>query len=208
MSVTISWSVVTSLRLPAKHQHQRHDGPGDFFAALGQCSVEKLFQPQLPHQFQPQPRAAKVAAVLHPHPRRIHFHPLRLDVVEQPALSATSMAFSGVLHTQATSFIELPQIRHHALTRTSLGAMRLHQRPIGMTFAILSSITRANKHARYCNPESPLSNLKVFTTTPFSQTAKTSKHDPKELATRNPASLRESNMTRFPLTEPLLANLG
>ena len=61
---------------------------------------------------------------------------------------ASWLAFGGLLDAQPMRFVELPEIGDHALPRPALGAIRLHQRPVGVSLSVLSAIARANEHAR------------------------------------------------------------
>ena len=56
----------------------------------------------------------------------VDFRPLRLDVVEEPLLTRPMFAFSGILDTQAMRFVELSEIRDHALPWAAFAAIRLH----------------------------------------------------------------------------------
>ena len=110
---------------------------GQADTARSPLTLEELRQLQSPRQLQPQPRAAERPRILHPHPRCIHLHPLRPNVVEQPLLSPTPATLGNVLHTQAPLFVELPQVGHHPLPRTTPRAKRLAQCPVGMPLAVL-----------------------------------------------------------------------
>ena len=61
-----------------------------------------------------------------------------------PALPPLGRLFDAL----ALRLVELPQIGDDPLPRAALGAVRLHQCPIGVAFAVLGAITRANEHAR------------------------------------------------------------
>ena len=150
----------------AEDQHQGHQRPGDFFAAVGNRAVEKVLQAQLFDELQAQPRPAEVAAIFHAHAFDIDFDPVRPRVVEELFLASFRVAFGGVLHAQPMGFIELSEIGDDPLSRPALGAIRLHQRPVGVSFSVLSAITRANEHARHFKKSTPHSKPKVFTTTP------------------------------------------
>ncbi len=132
----------------AEDQHQGHQRPGDFFAAVGKRAVEKVLQAQLLDKLQSQPRPAEVAAVFHAHAFDIDFDPVGPRVVEELFLAGFRVAFGGVLDAQPMRFIELPEIGDDALSRPALGAIRLHQRPVGVSLSVLPAITRANEHAR------------------------------------------------------------
>ena len=148
-----------------EHQHQGHHRPGNPFAALGNRALEELLQFQLPHQFQSQPWPAELAAVLHADSRRIDLDPLRSHVVEQLPLSTAPAAIGRVLHAQPSLFVELSQVGHHALPRTTLRATRLAECPVGMPLAVLFPVTRADEHARILSPPKGAPKGKVFTTT-------------------------------------------
>ena len=128
-------------------QHQRHRRPRDLFLTLGNRGVQKILQPELPDHFQGQPGTAEVTAVLHPNVCRVHFHPLRLDFLKQFLLSMGRSSLCRLLDAQSPFFIELPQIGHHPLPRAALGSVGLHQRPVGVPFAVLLTVARANEHA-------------------------------------------------------------
>ena len=133
---------------PAEHQHQSHQRPGDFLAAVGKRAVEKVLQPQLLDELQAQPRPAEVAAVFDAQAFDIDFDPVWPRIVEELFLAGFRVAFGGVLDAQPMRFIELSEIGDDALSRPTLGAIRLHQRPVGVSFSVLPAITRANEHAR------------------------------------------------------------
>ena len=118
------------------------------------------------------------------------------------------LAFGGLLDAQALRLVKLAQIGHHALPRAALRAVRLHQRPIGVSLAVLFAVARANEHARILRslPDDPKG--KVFTTTPFRRIARPAGNVLQGVASRNPASSRGPNMTRFSPESPLLAKLG
>jgi hypothetical protein len=158
----------------AEDQHQRHQRPGHRFAARGYRSVEKLFQSQLVDKFQTQPRPAEIFAILNSQTSDIDFRPLRLDVVEESLLTRPLLAFGGFLDAQAMRFVELSEIRDHPLPRAALGAIRFHQRPIGVPFSILPAIARANEHARIVALHQGDPKGKVFTTTPLPASANNS----------------------------------
>ena len=108
---------------------RRRDGAG-----------EKLFQTQAIDEFQSQPGTAEIAAVLHPHAFDIHLYPLRPHVIEETFLPVPARAFGRLLDAQTLRLVELPQIGHHPLPRTALRAVRLHQCPVGVSFAVLFAI--------------------------------------------------------------------
>ena len=81
------------LAQPAEHQDQRHQRPGNVFAARRDRAIEKLLQTQPIGQCQPQPRTAEIATVLHSHPLDVDFDPLRPNVVEEPFLPQVLPAF-------------------------------------------------------------------------------------------------------------------
>ena len=137
----------------AEDQHQGHQRPGDFFAAVGKRAVEKVLQSQLLDKLQSQPRPAEVAAVFHAHALDIDFDPVGPRVVEELLLAGFRVAFGGVLDAQPMRFIELSEIGDDALSRPALGAIRLHQRPVGVSLSVLLAITRANEHARIVAPD-------------------------------------------------------
>jgi hypothetical protein len=106
----------------AKHQHQGHRRPGDFFASAGKRLLQKIVQAQAADEFQSQPRPAEVAAVLDADPRGIDFDPLRRDVIEELFLVIIP-TFRHRLNAEASLFVELSEIGHDPLTRAALGAM-------------------------------------------------------------------------------------
>jgi len=150
----------------AQHQNQGHQGPGDLCASRGDRAVEELLQAHLIDEFQSQPRATEIAALLHAHALDVHFHPLRLQVVEEPLLPRSAPAFGRFLDAQPLRFVELPEIGHHALPRATRRAIRLQHCPVSVPLAVLSTITRAEEHARILCPPSGVPKGKVFTTTP------------------------------------------
>ncbi len=81
----------------AEDQHQGHQRPGDFFAAVGKRAVEKVLQAQLFDKRQSQPRPAEIAAVLDAHAFNIDFDPVGASVVEELFLLSVWVAFGGVL---------------------------------------------------------------------------------------------------------------
>ena len=150
----------------AEDQDQSHQRPGDVFATRRDGVVEELLQTQLIDEFQSQPSSAEITAILHPHAFDIHFDPLRPNVVEEAFLPRALSAFGRIFDAQPLRFVELAQIGNHPLPRPALGAIRLHQRPVGVAFAVLSAIARANEHARIVFLTARTPNAKVFTTTP------------------------------------------
>ena len=169
---------------------------------------EELLQAQLLDQFQSQPRAAEIAAVLDAHSLDIDLHPLRPHLVEESLLMGALLAFGRLLDALAPGLVELPQISDDPLARAALGAIRLHQRPVGVPLAVLRAITRANEHARIVFLPVGVPKAKVFTTTPWAELASRPAREPKRLASRIPTSVWGSNMTRFPRNHPTLAKLG
>ena len=157
----------------AKQQHQGHRRPGDFFPSAGKGFFQEVAQAQATGQFQSQPRPAEIAAILDTNPRGIDFDPLWSGVVEEFFLPLVS-SFRRHLDAQSPLLVEFSEIRHDPLPRAALGAMRLHQRPISVTFAVLPTIARANEHARNFRKTPPDSKPKVFTTTPSASPTKNS----------------------------------
>ena len=94
----------------AEDQHQGHQRPGDFFAAVGKRAVEKVLQAQLFDKLQSQPRPAEVAAVFDAHAFDIDFDPVGPRVVEELFLAGFRVAFGGVLDAQPMGLIELSEI--------------------------------------------------------------------------------------------------
>ena len=169
----------------AKHQHQGHRRPGNLFAAAGKRLLQEIVQAQAADEFQSQPRPAEVAAVLDADPRGIDFNPLRRDVIEELFL-VIFPTFRHRLNAESSSLVELSEIGHDPLTWAALGTMRLHQRPIGVTFAVLSTIARANEHARNFRTSSPASKPKVFTTTPLASPVESSHSRSSRSYNKNP----------------------
>ena len=130
-------------------------------------ALEELIQPQPANDFQSQPRAAELAAVLHANARGVDFDPQRLHrflVVllteqRQLLLAARRCRFFRVrrtrvsnrlLHSQPPRFVKLPQPGDNALPRPSVGAIRFDERPIRMPLAVLVAKTLSKKHTRKC----------------------------------------------------------
>jgi hypothetical protein len=55
------------------------------------------------------------------------------------------------MHAQSSRLVELSQPGDNTLPRTSLGAIGLDQRPIGVSLAVLSSIALSNEHRSDAN---------------------------------------------------------
>ena len=171
-------------------------------------ALEKIVQPELSHQFQPQPRAAEVAAVLEANLCGVDFDPLGLDVVEQPLLPRPPPAQGRVLDAQPATFVQLPHIRHDPLPRTTRGAIRLHQRPVGVPFAVFAPITGSEKHAGIVARQIEFPSSKVFTTTPRDASRARPPNTPQQLAREIPTPGRASNTQRIRPNRQPLANLG
>ena len=76
----------------------------------------------------------------------VDLDPLRLDVVEEFLLTHTWMTLGRVLDAEPNPLINLTQIRNHPLTRPTPRSIRLHQRPVSVTFAVLLSIALSQIH--------------------------------------------------------------
>ena len=90
---------------------------------LGIVASRKSFNPESPNHFQGQPRAAGVATVFYANTCRAHFHPLRLDFLKQFLLSMDRSPLCRLLNAQSPFFIELPQVSHHTLPWSAIGAL-------------------------------------------------------------------------------------
>jgi len=67
-------------------------------------------------------------------------------LVKERALDSR-MTQGGLLNAKATGFVHVPQIRHDAVSGTTLGVHRLHQRPVVVTLAVVLNRDLAKKHA-------------------------------------------------------------
>jgi hypothetical protein len=79
---------------------------------------------------------------------------------------------SGVLlgaafHSQTAPLVHHSQPRDHALPGASSGSVTLHQRPIGVTFAILAPIATSQIHTAMLRIEETKSRGLVVTTRAF-----------------------------------------
>ena len=192
----------------AEHQHQGHQRPGNVFAARGDRAVEELLQAQLLDEFQSQPRPAEIAAVLHPHAFDVHFDPLGPHVVEEPFLPRSWLAFGRLLDAQSLWLVELPEIGDHPLPRAALGAIRLHQRPVGVAFAVLSAIARANEHARIVSLPTGVPKGKVFTTTPWRASTSGPTRQPTRTCVEKPHLHARIKYDKIPAESPATGEVG
>ena len=106
-------------------------------------------QPQLLDQFQRQPRAAELPAVLDPHTRAVDLDEPRLGLGlrKQLLLRRWRLRVGRLLHAQPARLVHQPQIGHRPLPRASFGAVRLDQRPIRFALAVAPTEVGSQEHA-------------------------------------------------------------
>ena len=116
---------------------------------VGKRPAEEFVQSELLDEFQRQPRAAELPAVLDAHARAVDLDEPRLGagLREQFALPRRRLRIGGLLDAQPAGFIHQSQVGHGALPRAALGAIRLDQRPIGFALAVPSAEMGSQEHA-------------------------------------------------------------
>src|ERR1700746_3706988 len=115
------------LAQPCQDQDLRHHRPGNLFSSGRECLFQKIEQPYLPAQMQPDPGTTKGPLPLDRNPLQIDFYPLRLDLAEQSPLSNGCSTLGLLVEAQTSCRIQLTQIGHHTLPRTARGARALPQ---------------------------------------------------------------------------------
>src|SRR5882762_8590971 len=123
-------------------------------------------QSQPAQQFSSQPRATEFPAAFHAHALHIDFHPFGFRAGEQTRL-ITRLLLRAAFHSQTAPLVHYSQPRDHALPGTSIGSVTLHQRPIGVTFAILAPIATSQIHTAMLRIEETKSIGLVVTTRAF-----------------------------------------
>ena len=93
----------------------------------------------------PQPRATKFPAAFHAHALHIDFHPFWFRGAEEACL-ITRALLGAALHSQTALLVHDSQPRYDALPGTSIGSVTLHQRPVGVTFAVFAPIAASQIH--------------------------------------------------------------
>src|SRR6266576_1884742 len=157
---------------PCQNQNLRHHRPGNLFSSSWKSLFQKIDQPHLPTQLQPDPRTAKSPLPFDRDPLQINFYPLRFDVPEQSALSNSGSTCGLLVNAQPPSRIHLTEVGHHALPRASRRAIALDQSPVAVTLAILLAIATTQVHASILRIPTSLSRGLVFTTNAFTLPAR------------------------------------
>lgn len=129
--------------------------------------VKKSVQSQSANQFQAEPGTSKVTAVFYTDLGNIDLHPFRFAFFKKITLVKISIAFGGPFDSQSTFLVDLPQIGDDPLSRTPLCAIGFDQRPISVTFALLSAVARSDKHVSIVMNKRSKTTGMVFTTRPF-----------------------------------------
>ena len=128
---------------------------------------EKRVQAKFADQFQRQPRAAELPAILDTHPRGVDGHPLGLGLLDKRVLPFRRTSYGRIAQTETSRFIQLAQPGDHALPRSTLGTIGFDERPIGMAFSILVAEAGSNEHAPHRIAVVDDAKSKVFTTRRF-----------------------------------------
>ena len=133
-------------------------------------------------------------------------------MIEQLQLLVRSLPLTlgRSLDTTPLRILELSQIGNNPLPRPTLGSIRLDQRPVGVSLAVLPPIAWPDKHARILNTKRLQSSRKVFTTSRFN-----SHHIKNRSLSANPGKLhptsdpvRKQNILGKTNSGPELAKLG
>src|SRR5712692_9968307 len=152
---------------PCQDQDLGHHRPGNLFPSSRLSLFQKIHQPHLPRQLEPEPGTAQRPLAFDRDALQIDFHPLRGDVAEQSALSNCCSAGCLLVNAQTPGRIHLPQVRHHALPGAPRRAITLDQSPVAVALAILVAIAAAQVHASILRITASLARGLVFTTKAF-----------------------------------------
>src|SRR6516165_2880111 len=160
-------------------QDLRHHRPGNLFSSCRQRLFQKIKQPNLPAQMQPDPWTAKSSLPLHRNPLQIDFDPLWFNILEQSSLRNGRGTRRLLVNPQTSRSIHLPEVGDDTLPRTTRGAIALDQSPVAMTLALLRAIAAAQVHEPMLQITASYSSGLVFTTNTFTHTTQraSSAHD-------------------------------
>lgn len=150
-------SQLTARRTPTVDgQHGGDAGPWQIGVVRIDRSLEEAVQLQALPKFQPQVADAELPCALQPH--SVHQHARHLRIIggrfdmrrEQFQLLCFAVLVEHLHGLQPAGLrgtVQSPQITERLLTRTVGRAHRLHQRPVGMVFAVLGALVRPQKHS-------------------------------------------------------------
>ncbi len=83
----------------------------------------------------------------------------------------------GLFDAHAAVLIQFPKVRHHPLSRTAGRAIRLHQRPIGVSLPVLRSVAAPHVHGAHPTDLFPACNRVGLHYTPLLPPLRTTSHD-------------------------------
>src|SRR5215469_7751436 len=150
----------------SEEQNHGRGRPRNFLASVRQGLFQEFVQCQSAQQLFSQPRATEFPAALHPHPLHIDFHPFWFGRAKQIRLM-TRAFLRAVLHAQTALLVHHSQPRYDALPGTSIRTIALHQRPIGVPFAIFATKATPQIHAAMLRFQETKSRGLVVTTCTF-----------------------------------------
>src|SRR5215469_11150731 len=131
---------------PCQDQDLRHYRPGNLFSSCRQRLFQKINQPNLPAQMQPDPGTTKSSLSLHRNPLQIDFDPLWFNIVEQSPLRNGRSTCRLLVNPQTSRSIHLSEVGYDALPRTTRGAIAFDQSPVAMTLSLLRAIAATQVH--------------------------------------------------------------
>src|SRR5215469_6695960 len=164
---------------PCQDQDLRHHRPGNLFSSCRQRLLQKINQPNLLAQMQPDPWTTKSSLPLHRNPLQIDFDPLWFNIVEQSPLRNGRSTCRLLVNPQTACSIHLSKVGYDALPRTTRGAIALDQSPVAMTLSLLRTIAATQVHEPMLQITASYSSGLVFTTNTFTHTTQraSSAHD-------------------------------
>src|SRR5512146_351989 len=92
--------------------------------------------------------------------------------------TSTHSGLHGLLHSHAAALIQFPKVGHHTLPRTPCRAIRLHQRPIGMSLPVLGPVAAPHIHGAHPTDLFPACKRVGLHYTPLLPSSRTPSHNP------------------------------
>src|SRR5215469_13041181 len=183
---------------PCQDQDLCHHRPGNLFSSCRQRLFQKINQPNLPAQMQPDPWTAKSSLPLYRNPLQIDFDPLWFNIVEQSPLRNGCSTRCLLVNPQTSRSVHLSEVGYDALPRTTRGAIALDQSPVAMTLALLRAIAATQVHEPMLQITVLYSSGLVFTTNTFTHTTQqaSNAHDANKNIRKSQAAKDRQNVPK------------
>src|SRR5215469_4716293 len=180
---------------PCQDQDLRHYRPGNLFSSCRQRLFQKINQPNLPAQMQPDPGTTKSSLSLHRNPLQIDFDPLWFNIVEQSPLRNGRSTCRLLVNPQTSRSIHLSEVGYDALPRTTRGAISFDRTAVAMPLSLLRAIAATQVHEPMLQITASYSSGLVFTTNTFTHT--TQRHRALTMQTRMLGNLKLPRVFRM-----------